>query len=76
MIQEISIEGGYSMPTYKDILLYKLVALPLTISSALYRWGRWIYKYRIKKEDYTEEDANVLTMSALSISPKRWEVFL
>ena len=53
MIEEISIEGGYSMPTYKDILLYKTVTLPITICQTLYNWSRWIIKYYIKREEYT-----------------------
>jgi hypothetical protein len=75
MIQEISIEGGYSMPTYKDILLYKIIYFPMSISCQIYEWSRWIYKYKIKKEDYTPEDQSRLTMNALSLSPTRWEVF-
>lgn len=49
MIQEISIEGGYSMPTYKDILAYKIIVFPLTFATKIYKWGRWIYKYTIKQ---------------------------
>lgn len=75
MIEEISIEGGYSMPTYKDILLYKTVAFPITICQSLYGWSRWIFKYYIKREEYSPEDQNLLTMKALSISARRWEVF-
>jgi DnaJ family protein C protein 25 len=62
MIQEISIEGGYSMPTYKDILIYRIIVFPITISTKIYKWVRWIYKYKIKNEEYTEDDQNLLTM--------------
>lgn len=64
------------MPTYKDILLYKIILLPLTILLGIYSWSRWTYKYSIKKEEYSEEDQNTLTAKSLSLSPKRWEVFL
>lgn len=72
MIKEISIEGGYSLPTYRDLLYFKIVSFPVTIILAIKEWCRWIYKYNIKKEEYTFEDQNKLTMKALSIYLQRW----
>ena len=72
MIQEISIEGGYSKPDIKDVLICKVIFLPVS----LFKWGketaRWVYKYWIKKEPYTPEDTLYLTLKALKLTLQRW----
>ena len=76
MIKEIEIEGGYSKPTYKDILIYKVLIFPYTLSMAFHGLGRWIFKYYIKRDDYTAEDREYLTLKALELTSKQWQVFL
>lgn len=49
MIQEIEIEGGYSKPTYKDILLYKIGVFPYNLFNKVCSTCRWVYKYTIRR---------------------------
>lgn len=37
------------MPTYKDVLLYKIIVLPITIFVAVSKWAKWTWKYNIKR---------------------------
>ena len=50
MIQEISIEGGYSKPDIKDVLICKVIFLPVSLFKWAKETSRWVYKYWIKKE--------------------------
>jgi hypothetical protein len=45
---------------------------PWTFIQWIGKQFRWIYKYSIKKEDYTEEDRILLTLKALNLTAKRW----
>lgn len=51
--QEISIEGGYSRPIIWDLLAVQILILPYTLVMWIYGWCRWIFKYYIKREEYT-----------------------
>lgn len=47
--QEISIEGGYSKPEIKDMLICQFFLLPYTLVLAIKSNVRWVWKYYIKR---------------------------
>jgi hypothetical protein len=49
MILDIEIEGGYSKPEWKDVLLVKVIKFPYSVAKWVGDQVRWVYKYKIRK---------------------------
>lgn len=56
MIEEIEIEGGYSKPQWKDILICKLALLPYTLYFFMRKQIGWFIKYTVQGKEYSKED--------------------
>ena len=54
------------------MLICKLALLPYSIYVYVSRKIKWIYRYNIKKYEYSKEDQEMLTINALSLTAGRW----
>jgi DnaJ family protein C protein 25 len=68
----IDIKGGYSKATFYDVAWIQLLMSPYTI----YKWCawyiRWIFKFKIMKQEYGEEEKEYLTCTNLGLSSNYW----
>ncbi len=48
--------------------------MPYSLGKYLIKKIKWIYKYKIKKLPYSTEDQEEMTINALQLTIKRWEV--
>lgn len=76
MVEEIEIEGGYSKPKWRDILICWLALLPYTALLFLAEQARWFYHYTVQGREYSAGDVEEMTKKALGLTPARWEVRL
>lgn len=53
--EEIQIEGGYSPPKIKEVLIVRLVLMPISLAKWIYSTLRWTYLFKIKKLEYGKE---------------------
>jgi hypothetical protein len=56
MIEEISIEGGYSKPRWQDILIIKALFFPYSLVRWAYKKVSLFIKYTIQKKEFSQED--------------------
>lgn len=68
----IDIRGGYSQPTYHDILWVQLICLPYYAILYLKWSAQWAYKFWLMKEEYGDEEKEYLTYKGLNLSPQYW----
>lgn len=54
--EKMDIQGGYAKPKITDILWVQMIFLPWTICSWAHFYGRWFWKYGIKREEYADQD--------------------
>lgn len=89
MRQNIKIEGGYSDIKITDVLLIKLILLPIKLLEFFYFhirflfficiiiyffFARWIYKFSWKKCPYGDKEKEYMTYYRLGLSKSKWEV--
>jgi len=68
----IDIRGGYSKPTYRDILWVQLSCLPYQTFNYTKWYACWVLKFNIRKEEYGEEEKEYLTYSGLNMTEQYW----
>ncbi|XP_068617271.1 dnaJ homolog subfamily C member 25 homolog [Battus philenor] len=54
--ENLDIRGAYAKPEIADILWVQLIILPYTITSYIYWYLRWFWKFSIMKQPYGEEE--------------------
>lgn len=68
----IDIRGGYSKPTYHNILWVQLLCLPYYLVIYV-RWIlRWFYKFYLLREELGDEEKEYLTYKNLGLSHQYW----
>ncbi|EGR31061.1 hypothetical protein IMG5_118390 [Ichthyophthirius multifiliis] len=72
--KDINIQGGYSKLKIQEIFIIRIILLPYTIYKYIYSFIRWNYKYRVKKQQYTNEDQIIMTRYILQISESKWNL--
>ena len=68
----IDIKGGYSKPTYQDLLWVQLILAPYYILSYIVWLIRWICKFTVMKQEYGQEEKECLTYKNLNLSAQYW----
>jgi len=68
----VDIRGGYSKPTYMDILWVQLICLPYYSVLYIYWYASWIVKFTLMKKEYGEEEKEYLTYKRLNLSLQYW----
>ena len=68
----IDIKGGYSKPTYQDVLWVQLICLPYRTVLYIYWFARWVFKFSILKQEYGDEEKEYLTYKNLNLSSQYW----
>lgn len=68
----IEIRGGYSKPTYMDVLWVQLACSPYTAFLYIKWYGKWIYKIKVTGEEYGPEEKEYLTYSSLNMTEQYW----
>ncbi|CAI8050634.1 DnaJ homolog subfamily C member 25 [Geodia barretti] len=71
--ENIDVVGGYSKPQVWDVLWFTIVFSPY--------WGvmygiwkaKWVWRYRVKGQDYSEEDREYITRKRLKLSENHWK---
>lgn len=69
----IDIKGGYSKPTYQDLLWVQLLLAPYYILSYNVWLIRWIFKFTVMKQEYGQEEKEYLTYKNLNLSAQYWQ---
>ncbi|XP_065647172.1 dnaJ homolog subfamily C member 25 homolog [Hydra vulgaris] len=69
----IDIKGGYSKPTYKDVLWIQLVVLPFYLVVYVEWLLRWVWKFWFLKLEYGMEEKEYLTYKGLGFTQQYWE---
>lgn len=70
---ELGGAGWGRKPRLTDLLVWKVLLVPFTLTSWLYRNSRWIILYNLLGRQYSYIDAGLATASALSIPRARWD---
>ena len=70
----MDIRGGYAKPKITDILWIQLVFLPWTICRWGYFYGRWLWKFGIKREEYGEEEKLYVIRKNMALSQGQFDV--
>ena len=68
----IDIKGGYSKPTYQDLLWVQLLLAPYYILCYIVWLIRWICKFTVMKQEYGQEEKEYLTYKNLNLSAQYW----
>eukprot|EP00191_Tetraselmis_sp_GSL018_P005339 CAMPEP_0177597222 /NCGR_PEP_ID=MMETSP0419_2-20121207/11584_1 /TAXON_ID=582737 /ORGANISM="Tetraselmis sp., Strain GSL018" /LENGTH=282 /DNA_ID=CAMNT_0019089353 /DNA_START=255 /DNA_END=1103 /DNA_ORIENTATION=+ len=71
---DINLKGGYSKPEIKEILIVRLLLLPVSLVQSISWQCRWAYKYWLLKKPYDHEDQVFLTCRALHVSRDLWDL--
>lgn len=72
--ENMDIRGGYAKPKVTDVLWVQLVFLPYTLSLYLAWYFRWIWRFRVKGEEYGDEEKLYLVRKYLGLSETQFEV--
>ncbi|KAL4225101.1 DnaJ subfamily C member 25 [Mactra antiquata] len=70
--ENMDIRGGYSKPSYMDILWIQLLFSPYYIFLYIKWYLRWIWKFSIKGEEYGEEEKLHLIRKFMKLSSSQF----
>ncbi|XP_076472054.1 dnaJ homolog subfamily C member 25 homolog [Babylonia areolata] len=71
--EKMDIRGGYSRPKYTDVLWVQLFLLPYYLVHYMYWWGRWVWLFSIRGQDYGEEEQLYLIRKYLKLNSSQWD---
>lgn len=71
--EKMQIRGGYSKPTYRDVLWIQLFLMPITIFQWIVFHVRWFIKFGILKEDYGQDEKEYLIRRYMKLNEAQWE---
>jgi len=70
----MDIKGGYAKPKVTDVVFFQLIFLPQTIYAYFSWYFLWIYRFRIKNEEYGTEEKLYLIRKLMRFSETQFEV--
>lgn len=70
---KMDIRGGYSKPSYRDILWVQLVFLPYTIGLYIFWYLKWIWRFDINKEPFGDEEKLYIIRKNMKLSQLQWD---
>ncbi|XP_046367674.1 dnaJ homolog subfamily C member 25 homolog [Haliotis cracherodii] len=71
--EKMDIRGGYSRPSYRDILWIQLVFLPYYTVTYFIWWITWIWKFTILRHEYGEEEKFYKIRRYMKLSQSQWD---
>jgi len=71
--EKMDIRGGYSKPSYRDILWVQLVFLPYTIGLYIFWYLKWIWRFDINKEPFGDEEKLYIIRKNMKLSQLQWD---
>ncbi len=71
--EKMDIRGGYAKPKWTDVLWVQLFFLPWTSAKWAYFYGRWFWKFGIKREEYGEEEKLYVIRKNLGLSSGQFD---
>lgn len=63
---------GLEEPNWRNLIIFKILALPPQLVKSLLWNIKWVFNYKIRKQDYTEEDKLYLIKKNLKIPSDEW----
>ena len=72
--EKMDIQGGYAKPKVWDVLLIQLVILPYTIYLWTLFYGRWLWKFGIRREEYGEDEKLYVIRRNMKLSEGQFNV--
>ena len=66
--------GGYSKPSYCDVLWVQLFLSPFYLGQYVCWYLRWIWKFWIMKEEYGEEEKLYIIRKFLKLKQAQFDV--
>jgi len=74
IIDRMDIRGAYAKPDWKDMLWIQLVILPYTIFKFVQWYCSWIWRFWIKREEYTREEHLYLIRKNMGVSQGKFNM--
>ncbi|XP_052230800.1 dnaJ homolog subfamily C member 25 homolog [Dreissena polymorpha] len=71
--ENLDIRGGYSKPTYRDILWVQLVFFPYQLVMYIKWFLRWVWKFSIMKQEYGREEKLHLIRKNLKLNTSQFD---
>jgi DnaJ family protein C protein 25 len=71
--EKMDIRGGYSKPSYRDILWVQLAFLPYNIGLYIFWYFKWIWKFNINKEPFGDEEILYIIRKNMKLSQLQWD---
>ncbi|XP_057764862.1 chaperone protein dnaJ 50 isoform X2 [Salvia miltiorrhiza] len=68
---ELQIKGA-EKPSLWELLAIRVILLPYTVGKLLLWYGHWLWRYQVKRERYSWEDASYLTRRSLGVPFDSW----
>jgi len=74
IMDKMDIRGAYAKPTWKDVLWVQLVLLPYTIFNYIRWYIDWIWRFWVKKEEYSRVEHLYLIRKNMGISQGKFDM--
>jgi len=74
IIDKMDIRGAYAKPTWKNVLWVQLVLLPYTLFSYIRWYIDWIWRFWIKKDEYSREEHLYLIRKNMGVSQGKFDM--
>lgn len=71
--EKMSIKGGHSKPTWKDVLWVQMILFPWIVLQWIYFYARWFYKFVLLKEKYGSGEKEYLIRRYMGLNQAQWE---
>jgi DnaJ family protein C protein 25 len=71
--ENIDIVGGYSKPNVWDVLWFTILFSPYRLTLYVIWYARWVWRYNIQREEYSDEDKIYITRKKLKLTENRWK---
>jgi len=66
--------GGYKKPQLQDMLIVQIVIFPYTAFLYAKWYARWVWKFKVQKEEFGDEERFYLIRRNLKLSQKQFDV--
>lgn len=71
--EKMDIKGAYAKPKITDILWLQLIMLPYTLAIWSMWYGRWFWKFIVKREEYGDEEKLYLIRKLMGIGVHQFD---
>jgi DnaJ family protein C protein 25 len=74
IMDKMDIRGAFAKPDWKDVLWVQLVILPYTIFIYMKWYGSWVWRFWVKREEYTREEHLYLIRKQMGVSTGKFNM--